>query len=288
MATNKVDFMQGLTADTYRRPSPSIWGDCPVAAIKENPEIGVYYYDDFGDLPLAPTLTTQIAYGKYKAFGDTGNTITKVGAVNSVALMAGALQLAIDTDNDSTSIAQAYPTFLLTGLTSNSGKLWFEACVAQNSIVTNLANWFVGLAEVNLLTLSSTVPWADDGTLSNAGAFIGFAHAEDGVGVVNSVYNDRATTFTNVQAGIKTMAAYTFTKFGFVYDPLVAGANCVTFYVDGQPQTSFLTKTVLQALTNLDANPLGLILSTSADSAGTTWALFMKWWACAQMFPSAS
>lgn len=289
MAVKNVDYNRNLTSTTVRDPSPAIWADCPILRIDEDPGVGMHFFDDFQTLPLQPTLTTQIAYGRYKAFGDTGNTITKVGAVNSVSLMGGALQIALDTDNDEASLAQAYPTWMLSGLTTNSGKLWFECCYAQNSVLTNMAAVFIGLAETPLWTLSTTVPFNDSDSIDNSAAAIGFRIEEDGLGVIDTVYSDRATSFTNIgdtEGG--TLVANTFKKLGFVYDPNPAttpGASCITFYSDGLALSSKMSKTTLTGLTNLDANPLGLIIACCADSAGTSFKAFLKWWRVAQLFP---
>ena len=81
---NTVDFLRTGSADTYRNPSPALWGDFPVAEIQEKPGLGIYRYDDFTDLPLAPTLTTEIAFGKYKEYAAAGCTISRISAVNSM------------------------------------------------------------------------------------------------------------------------------------------------------------------------------------------------------------
>lgn len=285
MSANTVTFRQNGTTDSNRRRSPNVWADCPWNDIEEGATDGIIFYDNFVDLPLPGTLTTEIGLGKYKAFADSGCTITRVSTVNSVEIFGGALQFAMDTNNDAVVLAQAYPSFMLTGLTSNSGKLWFECCYAQNSIATNMASTFFGLAETEQFTLASGVPLNDGDAITNGGSIIGFRIEEDGLGVVDTVYSDRATSFTNIgdtEGG--TLAANTFTKFGMVYDPSKS-ENCVRFYVNGVECTTKLSKSTLTGLTNLDANALGLIWATTADSAGTSFAGWMKWWACAQLAP---
>jgi hypothetical protein len=286
MAVNKIDF-RSSSADTSRAMSEAIWADCPRAAIRETPGIGFFFYDDFIDLPLAPTLTTQIAFGRYKAFASSGCTIDKVTPINSVETMGGTLKLSIDTDNDSASLAFAYPYALLSGLTSNSGKTWFECCIAQKSVATNMASTIIGLAETEQWTLATGVPLNGGDSPTNAASFIGFQVPEDGLGAVNTCYSDRATSFTAIQSTITTLAAYTFTKLGIVYDPFAAGADCIQFYVNGVKTSTNFSKSALQALTNLDANGLAPIIATCADSGGTAHDFYMKWWSWAGLFPSA-
>jgi len=289
---NPIQFTLSGSADTSRDPSPAIWGDCPVLEILLGEKKGIYFYDNFQDLPLAPTLTTQIAFGKYKAYAAAGCTIQRVSAINSVELQGGCLQIALDTDNDEAAIAQAYPSYLLSGLTTNSGKLWFECCYAQNSVATNMAATFIGLGEVDAFTLAANVPMNSGDAIDNSGAMIGFRIEEDGLGVVDTVYSDRATSFTNIgdtEGG--TLVAHTFKKLGFIYDPQLTGTDsgrpencCVRFFQDNQLCATGLTKSTLTGLTNLDANALGLLWATAADSGGTSFLGSLKWWRVAQLF----
>ena len=284
MSVNTIDHRQNGTTLADRYLSPNIWADCPIDTLLSNPTKGIFYFDDFRDLPLNPTLTTQIAYGKYKAFADSGSLISKLSLVNSAEVLGGALTLALDTDNDGVSLAQAWPSFRLSGVEGTDGKLWFECSYAQNSIATNMASVIIGLAEVELWTLSSTVPLNDADTLDASASFIGFSHLEDAVGKVDSGYADRATSITRIGTTIKTLAANTFTKFGFKYDPS-RSEDCIRFYVDNVLNGSVISRTTLTGMTNLDANALGLIVAATADSAGTSFAGYLKWWACAQLQP---
>jgi len=288
MSANTIDYRANLgSADQNRKISPNIWADCPWNDIQEGCVPGVAFYDDFQDFPLIGTQTTQIGHGKYKLYAAAGCAVTRVSAVNSVELQGGALSITMDTDNDEASIAQSYPTYYLSNSIATSGKLWFECCYAQNSIVTNLASTFFGLAEVDAFTLASNVPHNSGDAIDASGSMIGFRIEEDGLGVVDTVYSDRATSFTNIgdtEGG--TLAANVFSKFGFVYDPAADTARRVVFYANNLELTTKLTGAALTALTNLDANPLGLLWSVAADSAGTSFAGYMKWWRIAQIQPN--
>lgn len=303
---NRVDWLKNKTADVSRYLSPALWGRCPRAQFLEDPTLGFFDFDDFHKLPLQGTLTTQISNGQYKVFGDTGNTITKVishtgGAANATTLVPGGfLQLAIDTDNDEVGIADAYPTALITGLNTNSGRIWFEACYMQNggvatgsgsitgdSIPTNCASVFVGLGNVAGVTMSTTVPLNDGDPIDATLYGIGFRIKEDGLGLVDTVYTDGATSFTNIDASVATMLAWTPKKFGFYYDPN-RSTECVTLYINNVPTTTKLTAAQIIALTNLDVNGMGRMCVATADSAGTVFKACLKWWAYAVEFPIAT
>jgi hypothetical protein len=283
---NPVTVKNNLAADTTRNPSPAIWADARVLELIQNPGKGLYFHDDFQDFPLAGTQTTEIGHGKYKVFNTGAGKVSRVSAINSVEVQGGALRIALDTDNDQGAIAQAYPSYRMSGLKSTDGPLFFECCYAQNSILTNMAAVMIGLAEVEQWTLATAVPFNAGDAITNAASFIGFRIEEDGLGVVDTVYSDRATSFTNIgdtEAG--TLAAYTFRKFGFVYDPTATPAECLTFYANNQKLTTKFTRSNLTGTTNLDSNALGLIFSACADSAGTAFEAYLKWWRVAQLFP---
>lgn len=283
---NKITFKQNRTVDASRLPSPVIWSDCPWHEIMDRQVNGVAFYDDFQDFPLAGTQTTQIGHGRYKVFNTGAAKITRVSTINSVEIGGAALETALDTDNDSGSIGHSYPQYLLSGLNSNSGKLWFECCYGQNSIVTNFASVFMGLAEVDQFTFATAVPLNGGDAITNGGSILGFRIAEDGLGVIDTVVSDRATSFTNIGAGEGgTLAAYTFKKLGLVYDPTGPAARRIVFYADNLELTTPYSHASLIATTNLDANALGLIFSACADSAGTTYTGWMKWWRVAQLLP---
>ena len=279
-----VQFKQNTTSLTNRNLSPAIWANCPRKEMRANPGAGMFRYDDFIDLPLAPTLTTEIAFGKYKAYAATGCTISRVSAVNSVEIQGGCLQIATDTDDDEAAIADAYPGYLLSGLTTNSGRFWFECCYAQNSIATNLAASFIGLAETELYTLGANTPMNSGDAITNTGSMIGFRIEEDGLGVVDTVISDRATSFTNIgdtEGG--TLVANTFKKFGMYYDPNDT-QKTIRFFADNVELATSISKSTLTGYTNLDANALGFIWCLAADSAGTSFKGYMKWLAIAHEY----
>lgn len=283
---NTLRFAGNLgSADTTRSKSPNIWKDCPWNDIKEGVRNGIAFYDDGQDFPLIGTQTTQIGHGKYKVYATTGSSVSRVSSINSVIVPGGAFALSTDTDNDAAALAQSYPTILLSGLTSNTGKMWFEGCFARKSLVTNMAAGFLGLAEVDKWTLSATVPFNASDSIDASAAAIGFRLAEDGLGAIDTVYSDRATSFTNIQAAATTLsAAYTFTKLGMKYDPADKENRVIRFYVDNLELATAMSGTDLRALTNLDANALGLIWAMCADSAGTAAVDYLKWWSVAQVF----
>jgi hypothetical protein len=285
---NSVDFLCNGTAQTGPDWSPAIWGDCPLLDFKEGKKRAIIWEDDFSDFPLIGTQTTQINHGRYKVFHTASGTVVPVTSWNSVEYQGSILTFNPDTDNDSGAIAQSYPSFFLSGLAATSGKLWFECRVSVNTLLTDTLGFIVGLAETDQWTLATGVPFnAASATPTNTASFLGFYKGEDALGVVDVVRSDRATAWTAIKSTAGTIsAAYAFIKLGFVYDPdLANSARCVRFFVDNVEQSTYLTNAALQAFTNLDANPLGLIAAAVADASGTTAKFGMSGWRCVQEYP---
>ena len=289
MTVNKTDFLvPDQPAPSSRAPSASIWGPCPIADILENPGTGFYFYDDFRDMPLIGTQTTQIGFGKYKVFATASASVAPVSSINSVAQVTDALAESVVLST-SASLAQAYQQCSMSGNHGTDGILWFEACVAISVLTATSQGFFLGLGETQLFTLATAVPLnGTAATPTNSGALIGFNCVETGPVPINAVYTDRATSFTKTNTGVSgtqpgsfnPTTAYVFTKLGFVYNPALS-ANCVTWYQDGVPFPNYLSNATLVATTNLKANPLGLMFSTVGTGTG---ASYMKWWRLAQLF----
>lgn len=278
--------LRNLSTVNTVQPSPAIWGRLPIPfeRLLTERDYGVAFHDDFQDLPLAPTLTTQIAFGKYKAYAASGCTISRVSAVNSTELPGGALSVAMDTDDDEAAIGQAYASYFASGVASTGGPILFEARYAQNSIATNMAAVFFGLAEADAVTFGANTPFNSGDAITNTWSGVGFRIEEDGEGEVDTVYTDRATSFTEVEDGVATLAANTFQNFGFILDPYET-SNFATFFVNNQPTATRVSRSTWTGLTNLDANSLCLMLAVAADSAGTSFANYLQWWRVAQLKP---
>ncbi len=274
-------------ADTNRWWSPAIWDKVPYDQIKNGEVDGIAFSDDFESMPLIGTQTTQIGYDKYKVFATAGNAVTPGHSVNSVDTFGGILAFTHGASGESASLAQAYPAFKLSGDKTKDGRLAFEVRIAVKSVLTNRNGFFVGLGETDLFTLATAVPFSSNaGNPTNGGSLLGFHRLGAGTTIIDAAYTDRATSFTNVNttAGEATMAAFTFTKLGFVYDPTDT-VKVIRFFQDNVELASGITPATWKALTNANANCLGLMAATVGGSAVSTDAIYLDWWRCAQLTP---
>jgi hypothetical protein len=283
------------TVQAGRKESPAIWGDCPVEDLLDPRSRirGLVKFDDFNRFPLGGTQTTQIGFADgYKVFATSAGSLAGVVAVNSVQAQGGILAMLTDSsaDNESVSLAEAYPSFSMTGDTTKDGKLWFETCIAVSSIVAAHISFMVGLAETNLWTLATGVPYSDDtgAAITNSASFVGFKRIATATTTVDTAYSDRATGFTAIGTGDVTgIAAYTFFKLGMKYDPGESAGNVLKFFLNNIQLTNVMTATVLAATTNLKAHNLGLIAAAIGGSApANVDGIFLDWWRCAQIFPN--
>lgn len=303
MALQPITYEANLGGTlAQRQMSPAIWGGaggCPWSAIAEGSIPGMIWYDDFSHWSNNPalTLTTVVAVGDYQAFATSGCTIPRVMSINSVLVPGGAIALTMDsTTAHSATVAMPWGPFTMTGSTTNSGKLWFEACIGVSTIATNTDGFFVGLAETGTATAYATaVPFTSNtGTaISNSQSMIGFNMTTTGVGQMKTVYSDRATSFTAVGAtDAALLSNYVFTRVGFIYDPTASGtvstspsSCCVQFFQDNVLLANGITNATIVGLTNLNANGLGPIISAINGSSGGG-VVYLKWWRCAQLFPN--
>lgn len=264
-------------------PSYQLWHDCPVAEIDSDMGIGWGIKDHFVEFGVPGTQTTEVNHGKYKVFADSGGYVKSDETFDSAEVPGGILAFSSDTANEAASLATESESFMLSGDSTTSNKLWFEARVATGSIATNGIGFMVGLAETQLWTLAQGVPFNAGDPITNTASFIGFHYPEDDTSTMDTVYSDRATSFTKVaDAGVTGIAANTWVKLGMRYDPSDT-ANAIVFYVDGVPLDDVVSNSTLTGLTNLDAGTLGLIFALIVDSSGTSIIAYMDWWQCYQL-----
>lgn len=184
-----------------------------------------------------------------------------------------------DTAGDQAVIGTAQAPF---SLATTAKKLWFEARIATTSIATNMTHIFCGLGNVGDVTFGAAIPLADADATGTAVALAGITRLEDGLGVLNASYTDEAATYTHAETGLGAIAANTWVKVGFTFDP-ARGSSCLEFFVNGVKGGSPVSKATWAALTHLDASNMGPVFAQFADTGGTANYAYMDWWRCAQL-----
>jgi hypothetical protein len=230
-----MNTVQYKGENSGRGLSPGLWADCEIDEIRQNPNKGYMCFDDFTEVPLQPTLTTQAAWGKWKAYATTGVTST----VN--ATKGGVLKFSSATDADEGCIATESLPFTLSNIAGSvTGKLWMEARIQMSSIADTMDEIFVGLAGQQ--TLATNVPITNTAaTLADINC-VGFHRTESDGNAINTTYKADSVTQVVVKTGVCVPVADTWLKLGLKFDPLTGK---VTFYVNGVEQVDYVTAAIM-------------------------------------------
>jgi len=181
-----------------------VWADCPLLAIRSNPEIGYMIEEDFTNVDAA-TLAG------YTATQATTGTFTLASTVGGNALADSNST----TQHQGINVQKLGPCF-----TPAANKdLWFE-CRFKVVDTYDKAQIFVGLAGVDT-TLSPS------GDLDSANTeYVGFGIETTGAGAL-SFYECKATA--ELSDAVATIAEATYIRAGFKITG-ITGINC---YIDG-------------------------------------------------------
>jgi hypothetical protein len=288
MAVNKVGLSSDRAIDTTNRWSPSIWDDCPVDEMKEDPARGVYLCYDFVKAPVlvTPTITTEAYYADgLKAFGSSGGTLLPGNILGGGGLIATETD-----DNEGIGLATVNLPFKLS---TTSGKFWFEARLKTNTVTDTRHGFVVGLWAQQ--TLSATVPIAAAGTLADNN-FVGFHRLEADGDQIDTVYKadgqtqvtvdgDAISTTAGVHTAAGSLAADTYIKLGMVFDPLdINGKNNLVFFANN---LRLATDYTMASGSGTDfPNDVGMglafaVLNATGTTPGTS---TIDWWRAAQLY----
>jgi hypothetical protein len=309
MSVRSVDYAPSLnlatTGDGYRGPSPVIWSDCPVLRQIENPDLGMYFFDDFlvtGHADMGSIFKGSI--GQWSIYGAAGSLLDDDGKEG------GCLTLTSGTDLDQTVLQSTVGSFRLvtTSTLALNQKLWFEARVAKSSISTDILEAFVGLADHNL---SSSLPFVNsifsgtDDTLATAPSFLGFYNKGDTAQTEWQVAFNLAGGTVNFPTGLTTLmntsrgsviAANEYVKLGFIFDPhprfgpkQISTATArqtlgtvrqplIRFFVNGIELPTFLDADDVQNATATQAFPTGFLAPVFGCAQHSTKGTFKIDW----------
>lgn len=261
-----------------RSPSQQIWKHLDGQSMNADGTYGwIGWADDFEGYN---TLASTGAFGKgpYYGFIENSGTITSL-----TTDLGGVIQLTTGgtADND-TSMGMGQIAGLVEigvgvpgTLTSNGGKVLFEARVRAPSVTDGDFSWAVGLIEPGCV--------ANDGFITDAHAlgakdFVGFSVTDDDGDELNFGYS--VGSGSPVSVGTSALTAATFYKVGFVYNPDWPTASRIRWYVNGAEQSTYVTGTTVSASTFPGGEPMHLYIQVKADDTDTP-KIDLDWWAVA-------
>ncbi len=306
MAVQTIEWQRNLAADTNRHPTPSIWADCPVGAIKEDPTYGFHMFEDFVGFGKTAAVASNV--GRYAgeqsawiSFEDTSCTLTEL--IQTTPDSNGVLRsLLVATAHKANILEYGYGTAYSSGSTGPfiytdavGGKLWFEARVRFNVIGASTNMFFMGLAQSGCAvapaaaTSSTTLFDSSDG-VGNVD-LLGFDVLQAGPSVLRSVYGLNAVARTNAGTA-QTLVAATWYKMGFIVDPLapftklssgVSVRKKVRWFIDGV-ETQSLSDTSTSPFPT--AKVMTPTFHSQNGGSGATGTIDIDYIRAAQVYPS--
>lgn len=264
---NTTQYSGASIADTSRGNSPSIWADCPLLEIEAGLVNGVHFFDDFLSGPRV-AAGAEAATGRYRGFADTGGLVADGGE------WGGTLDLSSDGDNEGASFRTSCSPFQIS---RSHGKLWFECRVKSSTITDTKHGIFAGMMADNALT--ATVPITAAGAIADIN-IVGFHRLEGDGDYFDTVYKADGVTQVTVGSDAAVIAADTYVKLGFVFDPKT---YVLSFYRNGVKLAN--TYTVIAAAGTDFPNDvrLGLVVAVLNATASTPGSSEIDWWRAAQL-----
>ena len=234
--------------------SPRLWGRAVHSALAPDGFGGGYFVgDDFRGFGIGTAVATNVGYyiseaGTYYSFEDTGGAIAQLATERT-----GAVRLSVDADDNQETWLQYGNATSVSGVISDTAGddklLIFEARFRCSDVV---GNRFIGLTEEGFAANDGL---SDVGVLAAAKDYIGFYTAEGAPTTLKFGWQKASQTPVAL-ATAATIAASTWYKVGFVYDPLAPPAKRIKYYVDNVEGATYGTATQIAAATFPDAEEL--------------------------------
>jgi hypothetical protein len=273
MAVKTVGWKGGN--NDQRGPSPRIWQNCNVIALREDPNLGIVDGDDFLKFPPHGSTSGGAVSG---ALGNYSHYIYQGGGIADANVQGGALAFSSDGDNEGAALHTYAAPFKLT---STLKRFWFEARFKTSTIADTKHGIFVGLCES--LGLSTAQPLDTAGAVMDKN-LIGFHRLEGDGDKLDIVWKADGQTAVTLLADAVTLVADTFVKVGFTFDPDRETGKRLIFYYDGTEITTYGTGTQMAAVTFPSDICLGFIFGVMNATASTPGNSTLDWWQAAQEF----
>ena len=269
-----VVYQNNFTSDNGRNVSQSIWGDFPSArTLMEDPPKAFHFFDDFY-YPYDEDASDTF----YHKYIDTSNTIR--GLATSTTVYGGVVRLLTDaTDNDGPVLHyRGGPTAsvgscpIIIGNTVGAAfKTYYECRFKKSSITDNQCAIFLGLGHMTTMAADNGLLTDDTGDIVDSVSAIGFRVLHDNGEELDFAWQDSAQTAPVELANIATLVADTWTKVGFVYDPLEVDARKIKLFVNGVPYTgAYVTTTQMDAATFPENDALTPVFGSKNGEATAT------------------
>lgn len=148
------------------------------------------------------------------------------------------------TDNEEASLqicGETSAPFVIPADSATGKKLWFECEIKKSVITTTYGGFFVGLASEGAMVADFM---ADAGADFSDVDILGFWNDETDAtyagAKVNVVTQKTGAAFDTIISAAEILAADTYTRLGFIYDPKANKKRRITFFVNGKGLSTYV------------------------------------------------
>lgn len=240
--------------------------------------------DDFCAVHNAGTLTDLFSEVPYLIYADDTTNHSVVGAADE---NGGVLQLNIDVGagaNEEIGICSGDGTQQLGQISDTAGADYmtaFEARFKIGNVTNGKAAAFIGLAQPGIVADGGIID-TTGGPMANKAA-IGFNILADDGDSLDFCYQGASQTRQDKIANAAALAADTFVKAGFIYDPSAPASKRIRVFVNNIEQPVYVTAADIAAATFPDAEALTFAAIMKGIAGTTALELALDWWAFAQV-----
>ena len=264
--------------------SPAIWQAYNfIGGNFDDPSLFPFFFDDFENLGLMASATSQ---GGYITYQDSGVTIQQAAAADNSEGEFGVLEVAgNDAEDDEGSIELGGGTAGLVRIDDTAGErsvVAFEARIKRTTVTDDHTCYAIGLGEPAFAAADAII--TDTGVLVAAGKdFVGFQTLFESNEEIDAVYMIGSGSTVQVTDNAATDVADTWIKLGIVYDPGAEANKKVKFFIDGAEISydTAVTDAVIAAgtafPTDEELTPVFLTKNNTQDT--TAHPAYMDWWA---------
>ena len=246
-----------------------------------------FFFDDFANVPLFTTNTTNILANGYRTLQSNGVTIQNCAAADNSEGEFGILEIAgNDAEDDEGYIEMGAGKNGLVILDDTVGEravVAFEARIKRTSVTDAHTGFTFGIGAPAIATTGGMV--AETHVLV-AKDFVGFQAKAGSNDEIDAIYS---IVTTGVAAGftdgdnVATSVADTWMKLGCVFDPLAEPNNKMKYFVDGVElgASKQVTDAIITAASAFPTDKeMTLVLLTRNETQDTTaHEVYMDWWA---------
>lgn len=253
--------------------SPKLWSEMRnVGLSPDGYAAGNYAGDNFMGFGIGTAVAANVGYyvsegGTYKSFEDTGGSIAGTPGVG------GQVLLSVDADDDQECWLQYGSSGGTLGAISDTAgddkATFFEARFKTSTVVGNM---FIGLTEEAFAANSAI---SDAGAISDKDA-IGFFVTEGAATSLTFMYKKAGQTAATVLTWATALAADTWYKVGFAYNPQAVISERIKIFINNTEQSTYVTAANIAAATFPDAQQL--TFSAGIKNVTDIKTMTLDWW----------